>query len=401
MVNHHQGAKDTTLFSLELQTMLDRLTLTLVLFACMIFGADGWGNCSAESIDIWIGTSDRTPSRGIYRTRMNLGSGELSKPRLAAELKGPGFLALHPTLDNLYAIGTPIDGEPSVVAYTVGRPKNRLSLVNSVAIGDGGAAHLAIDQTGAVLLTAQYSGGSVGVFRLNEDGSIKERTQLIKHKGGSGVVGNRQDSPHPHWVGFSPDNQYALVPDLGLDQVLIYRVDHQAATLLPHGSVQLPPGSGSRHMKFHSNGRWAYVLNELTLTVTQLVWNPEAGTLTAMETLPTVPKKVLAKESFKSASEIRIHPNGRFLYCGNRGHDTITVCRIHQKDGSLSRVEIENSRSAMPRNFNLTPDGKWLVVAGQDSNTVGSFSVNQNSGTIQYSQHIVQAPSPICILFQR
>ncbi|KAA1262515.1 6-phosphogluconolactonase [Rubripirellula obstinata] len=381
--------------------MPDRLILTVITFACLILGGDTLKVCSAESIDIWIGTSNRPPSRGIYQAQMNLGTGKLSKPRLAAELKGPGFLALHPTLDNLYAIGTPIDGEPSVVAYNIGRPKNQLSLVNSVAIGDGGAAHLAIDQTGKLLLTAQYSGGSVGVFRLNEDGSIKDRTQLVKHKGGSGVVGNRQDAPHPHWVGFSPDNQYAFVPDLGLDQVVIYRIDHDEAKLLPHGDVELPPGSGSRHMKFHPNGKWAYVLNELSLTVTQLIWNPEAGTLSPMETLPTVPKKALEKESFKSASEIRIHPSGRFLYCGNRGHDTITVCRINQRSGSLSRVEIENSRSAMPRNFNLTPDGKWLVVAGQDSHTVASFSVDQNSGTLQYSQHIVQAPSPICILFQR
>lgn len=188
---------------------------------------------------------------------------------------------------------------------------------------------------------------------------------------------------------------------MGLDQVVVYRIDHTAATLLPHASVKLPPGSGSRHLKFHPNGKWVYVLNELSLTVTQLIWDPNAGALNAKETLPTVPKHILKKESFKSASEIRIHPNGRFLYCGNRGHDTITVCRINQKSGSLSRVEIENSRSAMPRNFNLTPDGKWLVVAGQDSNTIGSFSVNQNSGMLRYSQHTVQAPSPICVLFQR
>lgn len=378
-----------------------RWILTTLLVTCMGMTANQSRTAHAESIDIWIGTSNRPQSRGIYQAEMNLGNGKLSEPRLAAELKGPGFLALHPTMDNLYAIGTPIDGEPSVVAYTINRSKSRLSLVNSVAIGDGGAAHLAVDKTGKLLLTAQYGGGSVGVFRLKEDGSIRDRTQLIEHKGGSKVVGHRQDSPHPHWVGFSPDNQFALVSDLGLDQVVVYRIDHDAAKLLPHGNVKLPPGSGSRHVKFHPNGKWVYVLNELSLTVTQLVWDAKAGTLTAKETLETVPKQALARESFVSASEIRIHPNGRFLYCGNRGHDTITVCRINQKSGSLSRVEIENSRSAMPRNFNLTPDGKWLVVAGQDSNTLGSFSVNQNSGTLQYSQHTVHAPSPICVLFQR
>jgi 6-phosphogluconolactonase len=379
--------------------MFTRWILTLIAIGCM--GVWGAGSADAETIDIWVGTSDRPPSRGIYHTRMNLGNGKLTQPRLAAELKGPGFLALHPTLDNLYAVGTPIDGKPSVVAYQINRSKHRLSLVNSVEISDGGAAHLAIDATGKLLLTAQYGGGSVGVFRLNEDGSIDRRTQLIKHQGGSRVVPGRQNSPHAHYVSFSPDNQFALATDLGLDQVLIYRVDHAKAELQSHGNVKLPPGSGPRHLKFHPNGKWVYVLNELSLTVTKMDWDSQAGSLTPGKTVATVPKEQLAKESFSSASEIRIHPSGRFLYCGNRGHDTITVFRVHQIRGDINRVEIENSRSAMPRNFNLTPDGKWMVIAGQDSNTVGSFSVDQNTGFLQYSQHIVHAPSPICILFQR
>jgi 6-phosphogluconolactonase len=252
-----------------------------------------------------------------------------------------------------------------------------------------------------LLLTAQYGGGSVGVFSLKEDGSIDQRMQLIKHKGGSGVYQDRQDAPHPHWVGFSPCNQFALVPDLGLDQVLVYRVDHDQSKLVEHGSVKLPPGSGPRHLKFHPNQKWVYVLNELTLTVTKMNWDAEAGTLTVEDTVPTVPENLLSKERFKSASEIRIHPSGRFLYTGNRGHDTITAFRINQKDGGVNRIEIENSRTAKPRNFNLTPDGQWLVVAGQDSNNLASFSVDQNSGALQYSQKTIQAPRPICVLFQR
>ena len=381
--------------------MLVRLSLLLIATCCLGFGSRNSGHAVAESIDVWLGTSNHATSRGIYRSQMNLGTGELSKVRLAAELKGPGFLALHPTLDNLYAIGTPIDGKPSVVAYKVNRPKHRLSLVNSVEIGDGGGTHLAVDKTGTLLLTAQYGGGSVAVFRLKKDGSIDKRTQLVELEGGSGVVAGRQDSPHTHWVGFSPDNQYALAVDLGLDQVLIYRIDHSKAEIKLHASVDLPPGSGPRHLKFHPNGKWVFVLNELTLTVTKMDWDPEAATLTAQKTTPTVPAAKLKKEKFKSASEICIHPNGRFLFCGNRGHDTITVFRIGQKSGDISRVEIENSRSAMPRNFNVTPDGGWLVVAGQNSHTVASFSVDPNTGELTYSQHIIRAPSPICVLFQR
>lgn len=358
-------------------------------------------SAGAESINIWIGTGNHPSSRGIYHTQMNLGTGQMTPSQLAAELKGPGFLALHPTTDNLYAIGTPIDGKPSVVAYEISRAKQKLRLVNSAEIGDVGSAHLAVDPTGKLLLTAQYGGGSVGVFSLKEDGAINQRTQLIKHEGGSGVYQDRQDAPHPHWVGFSPCNQFALVSDLGLDAILVYRIDHEQSTLVQHSTVKLPPGSGPRHLKFHPNQKWVYVLNELTLTVTKMNWDAESGTLTAEDTTPTVPEIALAKEQFKSASEIRIHPSGRFLYTGNRGHDTITVFRINQKTGSVHRVEIENSRTGMPRNFNLTPDGLWLVVAGQDSNNLASFSVDQNTGSLQYTQNMIHAPRPICVLFQR
>ncbi len=352
-------------------------------------------------LDVWLGTSRAQPSKGIYHCTLNTKTGRLSTPELAAEISGPGFLAMHPQGGHLYAVGA-LDGQPCVAAYEIkkgGPGKSSLEFVNSVEIGDGGAAHVAVDPTGQTLLTAQYGGGSVAVFSLNKDGSVGERTQLVEHEGGSKVVGSRQNSPHPHWVGFSPDNQFAFCPDLGLDKVAIYKVDAGKSKIEAHGFGQNPPGGGPRHMKFHTSGKWIYVLNELSLSVTVFDFDATKGTMTPKQTINTVPQEELMKVKFKSASEIRVHPSGKFVYSANRGHDTITAFKVNQDTGELTVVEREFVRGATPRNFNLDPSGKWLLAGGQDSHTLASFEVNQDSGELTYNRSVVHAPSVICVLF--
>lgn len=355
----------------------------------------------ANRVDVWIGTSPRKPSEGIYHCLLDTSSGKLTEPQLAAEISGPGFLALHPDEHHLYAVGK-LEGVPSVVAYRIVEHggKSRLELDNALPIGDGTAAHVAVDATGKMLLTAQYGGGSVAAFSLKADGSLDRATNLIKHEGGSRVVPGRQDAPHAHWVGFSPDNRFAFVPDLGLDKVVIYKVDPQMAQLTFHGYGEVPAGGGPRHMKFHPNGKNIYVLNELALSVTVFDYKPDTGTMIAKQTIPTVAPELLEKETFKSASEIRVHPSGKFVYSANRGHDTITAFRVNPTTNELSVIEVEPVRGATPRNFNLDPSGRWLLAAGQDSHTLASFAVNTETGELTYNRSNVTAPSAICVLFQ-
>jgi 6-phosphogluconolactonase len=369
--------------------------------ACLLLGGFT-GISSAADLDVWVGTV--TPknglSKGIYHARFNPENGKLTQPELAAEIESPGFLALHPGGKVLYSTGT-IDGEPSLVAWRIDRQdgKARLSLMNSQPIGDGGAAHLATDLTGKVLMSAQYGGGSTAIYPLNDDGAIGPQSQLIKHEGGSGVVPGRQDAPHAHWVGTSPDNRFVFVPDLGMDKVVIYRLDTEHAKLAPHGFGQTPPGSGPRHMKFHTSGKTVYVLNELALSVTAFNYDAEQGEMTPLQTIPTVSEEAKAKEATVSASEIRVHPSGKFVYAANRGHDTVTAFRIDETTGKLTLIEIEPIRGCWPRNFNLDPSGKWLLAAGQDSNTLAVFAIDAETGELSYNRTMVMVPTPICVLF--
>lgn len=367
---------------------------------CLTFALGS--SLAAAEIDVWIGTT--TPrdglSKGIYHARFDSEKGKLTQPELAAEISNPGFLALHPNGQILYSTGT-IDEEPSVVAFRISRQNGQstLSLLNSQPINDGGAAHLATDRSGKVLMSAQYGGGSTAIYPLKSDGSIGPQSKLIKHEGGSGVVPGRQDKPHAHWVGTSPDNRFVFVPDLGMDKVVIYQLDPAKADLAPHGFGQNPPGGGPRHMKFHTSGKFIYVLNELALSVTVFAYDAEKGMMTPIQTIPTVSEEQKAKEAFVSASEIRVHPSGKFVYAANRGHDTITAFRVDQTTGKLTLIEIEPIRGGWPRNFNVDPTGKWLLAAGRDSNTIAVFAIDPDSGELTYTRTMVMVPTPICVLF--
>ncbi len=347
---------------------------------------------------VWIGTetSADSDSRGIYRTTLDVDSGRLDRPTLAAELASPGFLVAHPTQPRLYSICRLTDGSGGVAALQVLPASPFLRLLNTQSTGDGEAAHINLDATGRLLFTAQYGGGSVAVFPLADDGRALPRSALIEHHA-SGPDAQRQEGPHPHWVGPDPTNGYLLVPDLGIDQVVIYKLNLQSGQLSRHGAGQCAPGSGPRHMKFHPHGDVAYVLNELQLTVTVFRYDARAGTLTEIQTIPSLPENL--QEVPCTASELRVHPNGRFVYAASRGHDSITVFKVDPDSGKLSFVEREAIRGSWPRNFNIDPSGQWLLAAGARSNTIAVFRLDSNTGRLTYSGHTVNCPSPICLEF--
>ena len=374
-----------------MKTLLHRLPILFTVAAGFA------GALRAESYHVFIGTGG-PGAKGVYRADFDAKTGRLGPAALAAEIGSPGFLALHPDGDKLYAVAD-FEGGPGVAGYRVSTA-GALERINTSPSGGGGGCHLAVHPSGRFLLTTQYGGGSVALFPLDGEGRLGSAV-LTRHEGpGSGVVADRQKEPHPHWCGFSPDGRFALVPDLGQDGIVVYRVDADAPSITRHGFLPAPPGSGPRHMRFSPDGRHIYLLNELSLAVSAFAWDAGAGTARLLTTTPTLDEQVKAGESFNSAAEILVHPTGRFLYASNRGHDSVSVFQADPETAALSVVQVQPVRGAFPRNINLSPCGGWLLAAGADSHTISVHRVDPGSGRLTYQLHgVIQAPSPICLLF--
>lgn len=353
---------------------------------------------TAAEFDVWIGTHQTRygETEGIYHLTFDDQTGKLSPARLAAERTGAGWLTRHPTLPVLYSTGG------GVTAWRIERDGDHptLTKLNEQETGGGGAAHLAVDHTGKVLLSAQYGSGTATSYKLADDGSIAARVSVLHHDDPSGVVANRQKSCHPHWVGMSPDNRFLFVPDLGADRIYVHKLNAETGELAAHNSVRTPAGGGARHFKFHPSGKFGYVVNELAMTLSVFDWNANAGELTLRQTVPTLSDEQQSGEAFNSGSEVRVHPSGKFVYSANRGHDTITVFAVDQENGKLTQIEQEPIRGSWPRNFNLDPSGRWLLAAGRDSNTLAVFAIDQATGELQYTLETASVPAPICVVLE-
>jgi 6-phosphogluconolactonase len=353
----------------------------------------------AEQTAVWIGMSEpiHGEREGIYRATLDAKTGAITQPKLAAEIGTPEFLALSPDGKRLYAACRLPNGDGGLAAYDISDNKGSLHFLNKVPTGGGGSCHVCVDQTGHCLFSAQYGGGNVSALPLDANGKIISSPTVIRHTG-SGPNHERQEGPHPHFVGTDPDNHFLFVPDLGSDQIIIYKLDPQKCALIPHGAGHTSPGSGPRHLAFHPNGRFAYVVNELAITVTAFRFDPAAGTLNEIQTIESLPAK--DKKLPSTAAEIYIHPSGKFLYASTRNDDTITTFAVDPETGRLTFVEREPIRGSHPRSFNLDPSGKWLLAAGRDSNTVSVFRIDQKTGRLVFNDQVVNTPSPISIVMQ-
>lgn len=352
---------------------------------------------------VYFGTYTGEKSQGIYVSRLNLQTGALSPPELAAEAANPSFLALHPTRDLLYAVNEigQYEGQPTgtVSAFSLDRTTGRLTLLNRQPSRGAGPAHLVVDPSGRHVLVANYGGGSVAALPIAADGSLQPASSAVQHKGSS-VNPDRQKGPHAHAIQTGPDNRFAYVPDLGLDQVLIYRFDSAKGTLAPNDPphAALPPGSGPRHIAFHPRGRLAFVINELTCTITAFEVDATRGALTPVHTISTLPAGEPVQKGYSTA-EVLVHPSGRFVYGSNRGHDTIVVFSLDEQTGRLSHVQHEPTQGRTPRNFSIDPTGAFLLAANQRSDSVVVFRIDQQTGRLTPAGHTITVGSPVAVKF--
>lgn len=352
---------------------------------------------SGIAADVYFGTGGSSAGQpeGIYVSQFTPATGTLGPSKKVIALEDAQWICQHPTLPLLYSTGK-IDGAAKIVAVDLSTPK--AAIVNAQPTGGGGSCFVTTDRTGKLIISVQYGGGSVSVFPINADGSIAGRSQLIKHGPPSGVHKNQQ-SAHPHHVAISADNRFAWVCDLGMDKIVGYRLDIEHQKIEPVFEADAVAGGGPRHMKFHPLGKFALVLNELTLSVSVFRYDGKAGTLTRLGTTEALTVQEKASNTFNSGSEIRIHPGGKFVYSANRGHDSISVYHFNDQTGQLDRTGVVPTRGAWPRNFNLSADGRFLVAANSDTNSVSVFAIDQQTGALQYQQHSpVFVPRPICVM---
>lgn len=357
---------------------------------------------AAETL-VYVGTDTGGESKGIYVSTFDEATGALSPPRLAAAVGNPGFLTTHPGMPIVYSVAASraVDGswKEEVAAFTV-QEDGRLVLLNAQPSGGSGPCHISVDASGRVLLLANYNGGNVVAYPIRNDGSLGPAASTVRHEGSS-VHPQRQQHPHPHGIypGPSPTRVYA--PDLGLDKVMIHRLDAASGRLSPNSPAHAitEAGGGPRHLAFHPNGRYAYVNLELTSRVAAYRVDAATGALEGFEVHSSLPPDVRSEGN--STAEILAHPGGRFLYVSNRGHDSIAVFAIDPQDGSLRFVETTRSGGRMPRSFGIAPGGRFIVAAHQDSHNVTVLRIDPERGTLSPAGHAVAIDRPAYVRFLR
>ena len=354
---------------------------------------------SLPAVPVFIGTNTgkNTTSKGIYSADFDPATGKLTEPKLAAEYQNPGFLAQHPTKPVIYACGQPAkpfaDGTGSVAAFGIGADHS-LKFLCEASSGAKVACHLAVDATGRTVALASYGDGKISTVRLDENGVPTNVVTVISNQG-SGPNKTRQEGPHAHGVYFDKANTRLLVPDLGLDKVLVYPFDAATSKL---GAASPPlatsPGAGPRHMAFSPDGKHAYVINELDCTIL----TASMDGLKALGTVYTLPEGFSASNT---TAEIEVSADGRFVYASNRGHDSIAVFSRDADSGALKLLQHAPCGGKTPRHFKIAPGGKWLLCGHMDSHTISVLPLDPASGKLGEPTCTVKSPSPICILFAR
>ena len=347
---------------------------------------------SARTIRVFVGTYTQTTSKGIYVYDVDTATGVMEYVSHVGGITNPSFLCLTPDARFLYAVGETGDPHGGVFAYAVD-PSGALTPLNNQSSGGAGPCSIDVHRGGKAVLAANYGGGSVSSFPVNDDGSLGEAASFIQHTGSS-VDQSRQQEPHAHMIRHDLDYNFVFSPDLGTDKVMIYALDPDTAVLTPHGEASVPPGSGPRHIEFHPNRRFAYVINEMGNTITAFAYDGSAGTLAAMETVTTLPD---GYDEVSHTADIHITDDGRFLYGSNRGHDSLAMYAVDGESGRLAPLGIVPTGGENPRNFGIDPTNSFVLVGNQSSDTVTYHRLDPDTGLLHLSGIVAEIPMAVCL----
>jgi 6-phosphogluconolactonase len=366
-----------------------------------------------------FGPNRRGNAEGIDVFRLDSASGALDHVATLPGMENPSFLAVGPTHRFLYAVhGSPsIDGHPggAVSAFAIDQETGHLTLLNRQPTTGTGPCHATVGREGRYLLATSYHAGNVSVFPIRPDGGLDLASDVVQHRGSS-VHPERQTAPHAHSVNFDLAENYALVCDLGLDRVFVYRLDRAAGKLIPNDPpfATTEPGAGPRHLAFHPGGRHVFVINEISSSLSSFRYDSEQGRLQSIETVPTIPADFVGTAftpdvqldpsarrvsvvGTNFAADVHVHPNGRFVYGSNRGHDSIVIYAFDAPTERLTLVGYEPTGGRTPRNFALDRSGTLLLAANQGSDSLVSFRIDPVSGTLTPTVHFASTPTPTCV----
>ena len=388
------------------------LLTVLVLAAQFSVGAARAGDSKAPALAAnplmkdtlaYVGTYTRGKSQGIYLYRVQTGpAGATFVPLgLAAETASPSFLAVDAKRRLLFAVNevSQYEGKASgsVSAFSIDPATGKLTLINQRSSIGAGPCHVLLTPDGGSLIVANYGSGSVIVLRVEANGRLGETTAFVQHAGKS-VNPQRQTGPHAHSITMDPAGRNVFVCDLGLDQVLTYRFDAQKGTLTAAepAFTSIKAGSGPRHMAFRPDGKFAYVINEMSSTIVAFAYDAASGRLTEQQTVSTLPAGFEGKSS---TAEIAMHASGKFLYGSNRGHESVALFAVDPAKGTLSYVAHQNSGGKTPRNFSLDPTGKFMAIANQDTDNILICGIDAATGRLQPAAATIEAPMPVCVVF--
>ena len=342
------------------------------------------------------GGTHQSQAKGIYVFSMNPSNGGLTLLQIA-QIPNPSYLALDPTLHHLYSVNEMTAG--AVSAYVINQANGMLTPLNTLVPTNGqDTTHLSVQPSGHYLFAASYTSGNFQVFPILADGSIGAMTDNFQSVGnGTGPNPARQEGPHAHQILTDLDGNHVFGVDLGADKVNVWNLDSGTGKLIAN-TVPLAPiasGSGPRHMAFHPDRQHAYVLSELASSVTVLDYDPVRAAFIWQQTISTLPPDF---SGTNTTAEIRIHPNGRFLYNTNRGHNSVTIFEIEPETGELEVIGWESTRGEWPRGMNLDPSGSFLYAANQNTDNIAVFRIDRASGKLQFAS-LVNTPTPVDVEF--
>jgi 6-phosphogluconolactonase len=334
--------------------------------------------------------------KGIFTYTLDPVTGQLAYHSEVNDIDNPSFLAIDSQQQYLYAVNENWEPEEcSVQAYKIDSQTGKLSYLNQQLSQGSSPCYVTVDQTNQFVVVANYSSGTVALFPIGENGHLDSASDTHQHTGSS-INPDRQEGPHAHCAVVAPTNRYLFVVDLGIDKIMSYRLDMEGKQLIPNETpfLEMPPGSGPRHLTFHPNGRLAYVINELDSTITALSYDDTNGTFSIIHTVSTLPMD-FDGESF--CAEICIAPSGEFLYGSNRGHDSLAIFSIDVENGQLTTVSHQSTHGKNPRNFVIDQSGTLLLVANQDSNNIVTFRITPTTGELELIDQIADVSRPVCL----